>query len=88
VIELFPLNEGLHRRGIRLTIQQVKDSLWLRGTLPQPDGSRKQQRLRLGLKATAASLVEAEARAVALDSGNRLPSRRNRIHQKNGGGVD
>jgi hypothetical protein len=66
VIELVPLNEGLHRRGIRLTIQQVKDSLWLRGTLPQPDGSRKQQRLRLGLKATAASLVEAEARAVAL----------------------
>ena len=62
------LNEGLQRRGIRLTVQQVKGSLWLRGTLPQLDGSRKQQRLSLGLKATEASLLDAEARAIALAS--------------------
>jgi integrase len=66
VVELEALNDGLRRRGIRLTVQQLKGSLWLRGTLPQLDGTRKQQRLSLGLKAAAASLVEAEARAVAL----------------------
>ena len=68
MIGLDQLNGGLQRRGIRLTVQQVKGSLWLRGTLPPPDGSRKQQRLSLGLKANEASLLNAEARAIALAS--------------------
>jgi hypothetical protein len=66
MFELEALNDGLRRRGIRLTVQQVKKGLWLRGTLPQLDGTRKQQRISLALKATEASLVEAEARAVSL----------------------
>ncbi len=63
---LTQLNDALKRRGIRLTVQQVKASLWVRGTLPQPDGSRKQQRVSLGLKAVESSLLEAETRAIAL----------------------
>jgi integrase len=66
VVELEALNDGLRRRGIRLTVQQVKEGLWLRGTLPQLDGTRKQVRISLSLKATEVSLVEAEARAVSL----------------------
>ena len=59
VVELEALIDGLRRRGIRLMVQKLKGSLWLRGTLPQLDGTRKQQRLSLGLKAVAASFVEA-----------------------------
>ena len=66
MVELEALNDGLQRRGIRLKVQQVKEGLWLRGTLPQLDGSRRQQRVSLGLKAIETSLVEAEARTVAL----------------------
>ncbi len=66
MVELEALNGGLRRRGIRLKVQQVKEGLWLRGTLPQLDGTRSQQRVSLGLKAIETSLVEAEARAVAL----------------------
>ena len=61
-----PVNQSLRQRGVRLTIERLKGSLWLRGTLPALDGSKKRQRLSLGLKATPAGLLEAEARAVAL----------------------
>ena len=61
-----PVNQALRRRGVRLTVERLKDSLWLRGTLPQADGSKKRQRVSLGLKATPAGLLEAEGRAVAL----------------------
>jgi hypothetical protein len=61
-----PVNQALRRRGVRLTVERLKDSLWLRGTLPQPDGTKKRQRVSLGLKATPAGLLEAEGRAVAL----------------------
>ncbi len=61
-----PVNQSLRQRGVRLTIERLKDSLWLRGTLPTLDGAKKRQRLSLGLKATPAGLLEAEARAVAL----------------------
>jgi integrase len=61
-----PVNRALRQRGVRLTIERLKDSLWLRGTLPELDGSKRRQRLSLGLKATPAGLLEAESRAVAL----------------------
>ncbi len=51
---------------MRFTVERLKDSLWLRGTLPQLDGSKRRQRLSLGLKATPAGLLEAESRAVSL----------------------
>jgi integrase len=51
---------------VRLTVERLKDSLWLRGTLPELDGSKKRQRVSLGLKATPGGLLEAESRAVAL----------------------
>jgi hypothetical protein len=47
-------------------VQCLKNSLWLRGTFPQLDGSKRRQRLSLGLKATPAGLLEAESRAVSL----------------------
>ncbi len=61
-----PVNRALRQRGARITVQCLKDSLWLRGTFPQFDGSKRRQRLSLGLKATPAGLLEAESRAVSL----------------------
>jgi integrase len=63
---LQPLNEALRKRGIRMAVQQIKQGLWIRGTLPLGDGSRKQKRISLGLKAVEGSLLEAESRAIAL----------------------
>jgi len=51
---------------VRLTVERLKDSLWLRGTLPELEGTKRRQRLSLGLKATPAGLLEAESRAVSL----------------------
>ncbi len=47
-------------------MEVLKDSLWVRGTLPQPDGSKRRQRLSLKLKATEAELSRAESRALQL----------------------
>lgn len=66
MVNLDAVNQSLRARGVRLTVERLKDGLWLRGTLPQLDGSRKRQRLSLGLKATPAGLLEAESKAVAL----------------------
>jgi integrase len=44
----------------------MKESLWLRGTLPQADGSKRRQRVSLKLKATEAELNRAELRALQL----------------------
>ncbi len=60
------VNAALRNRGVRLSIEVLKESLWLRGTFPQPDGSRKRQRLSLKLKATPGELYQAEARALQL----------------------
>lgn len=57
-------NASLRTRGIRLAIEQRRSALCLRGTWPDPTGQRRQQRLPLGLVATAAGLVEAEGLAV------------------------
>lgn len=66
MVNLEPANRALRQRGVRYTLERLKDGLWLRGTLPQLDGSKKRQRLSLGLKATPAGLLEAESRAVSL----------------------
>lgn len=60
------VNQALRERGVRLTVEVLKDGLWVRGTLPQPDGSRKRQRLSLKLKATKGELNRAESRALQL----------------------
>ncbi len=60
------VNAALRKRGVRLTVEVMKDSLWLRGTLPQPDGTKRRQRLSLKLKATEAELNRAESRALQL----------------------
>lgn len=57
-------NASLRTRGIRLAIEQRRSALCLRGTWPDATGQRRQQRLPLGLVATAAALVEAEGLAV------------------------
>lgn len=57
-------NASLRSRGIRLAIEQRRSALCLRGTWPDASGRRRQQRLPLGLVATAAGLLEAEGLAV------------------------
>jgi hypothetical protein len=52
---------------VRLYVEVMKESLWLRGTLPQADGSKRRQRVSLKLKATEAELNRAELRALQLD---------------------
>ena len=62
------LNENLQKRGNRVTIQQLKEGLWARGTFPQADGTKKRQRISLGLKASSLKdgTAKAEERAVKL----------------------
>lgn len=60
------VNAALRKRGVRLTVEVLKGSLWVRGTLPQPDGTKRRQRLSLKLKATEAELNRAESRALQL----------------------
>lgn len=72
-LDRFPLllaaaNERLSALGVSPRLEQRRSGLYLRGTLPARDGSgrRKQTRIPLGLKATPASLPEAEAAALRL----------------------
>ena len=60
------VNEALRRREVRLSIEVLKEGLWVRGTLPQPDGTRQRQRLSLKLKATDAELNRGQSRALQL----------------------
>ena len=57
-------NASLKARGIRLVVEQRKDSLYLRGTWTNAAGSRKRQRLPLGIAATPKGVTEADAAAV------------------------
>lgn len=72
-LDRFPLllaaaNERLSALGVAPRLEQRRSGLYLRGTFPARDGSgrRKQTRIPLGLKATPASLPEAEAAALRL----------------------
>jgi len=51
---------------VRHKVEVLKQRLWVRGTLPQLDGTRKRQRISLKLKATEAELNRAESRALQL----------------------
>ena len=57
-------NEALKSRGIRMTIEQRRNGLVLRGTWADAFGDRRQQRLPLGVPATSAGVLEAESLAV------------------------
>lgn len=65
-MDLAPLNAALRSRGIRMVLEQRGQSLGVRGTFPQPDGTRARGRIPLDLRATPANLPEAELRCLQL----------------------
>jgi hypothetical protein len=66
MLDLAPLNRFLTERGIRMLVEQRRQGLTVRGTFPQPDGSRRRTRIPLGLRAVPASLPTAELRCLLL----------------------
>lgn len=66
MVDLAALNRALTERGVRMLVEQRRQALTVRGTFPQPDGSRKRQRIPLDLKAVDTSLVSAELRCLQL----------------------
>lgn len=60
------LNANLQTRGVRMQVEQRRNTLAVRGTFPQPDGTRKRTRIPLDLQAVPANLVTAELRALSL----------------------
>ena len=67
-MDLAAINAGLKAKGVRLVVVQMRQGLFLRGTLPRPDSTKAQQRVSLGLAAVPANLIEAELRALQLHS--------------------
>ena len=62
-------NHRLRGRRCRCRIELRKKALVLRATLPSKDGSQpKQQRVAIGVPATATGLADAEFQALRLDS--------------------
>lgn len=76
--ELAELNAALRARGIRMQVEQRRQSLVVRGTFPRPDGTRERGRISLDLRATPAALVTAEFRCLqlhaALEAGTYPPT--------------
>jgi hypothetical protein len=69
--ELASLNDQLAARRCKARIEQRKNSLALRATLPPKpgcSGGSRQQRIPLGLPAVMASLAEAELKALTLNT--------------------
>jgi hypothetical protein len=66
MLDLAPVNATLKARGLRMVIEQRRQALVIRGTFPQPDGSRRRGRIPLDLRAVPANLPEAELRCLQL----------------------
>ncbi len=66
MLDLAPLNATLRSRGLRLSVDRIGQALYIRGTFPDLDGSRRRRRIPLDLKATPTSLVTAELRCLQL----------------------
>lgn len=66
MLDLAPLNAGLRERGLRMLVEQRRQSLVVRGTFPTEDGLPTRRRIPLDLKAVPASLVTAELRCLQL----------------------
>ena len=65
-LELTAINASLRQRGIRMLIEQRRQALTVRGTFPEPDGTRRRRRLPLDLRAEPANLITAELRCLEL----------------------
>ncbi len=65
-LDLAPLNASLRARGIRLVVEQRRQSLSARGTFPEPGGGTKRRYVPLDLAAVATNLVTAELRCLQL----------------------
>ncbi|MCP9791455.1 hypothetical protein KBZ20_06335 [Vulcanococcus limneticus Candia 3F8] len=68
MLDLAPLNATLRGLGLRLSVEQLNQALYARGTFPQPDGSRRRSRVALGLRATPSVLAEAQLRCLQLNA--------------------
>lgn len=66
MLDLDPLNKALRDRGLRMTVEQRRSALNVRGTFPELGGPPRRRRLPLDLPATAANLVTAELRCLQL----------------------
>ena len=56
------INKGLRSKGHPLTLEILKDGIFIRGTFPVGDGTRK--RISTGIKAVPKSELLAEGRAI------------------------
>jgi hypothetical protein len=65
-LDLTELNSLLRARGIRLAVEQRRQSLTVRGTFPESDGTRKRRYITLDLKAVPSNLIAAELRCLQL----------------------
>ncbi|QPN63692.1 hypothetical protein [Synechococcus sp. CBW1004] len=66
MLDLAPTNAALRERGLRMLVEQRRQSLFIRGTFPDADGSRRRRYISLDLKAVPANLVTAELRCLQL----------------------
>ncbi len=66
MLQLDPLNASLRQRGLRMSVEQRRSALVVRGTFPELGGPPRRRRLALDLPATAANLITAELRCLQL----------------------
>lgn len=78
MLDLTATNTSLRERGIRMLLEQKRQSLYVRGTFPEPGGTRRRRYIPLDLKAVPANLVTAEIRCLqlhaALEAGTYPPT--------------
>lgn len=66
MLDLAPINSSLRARGLRMLIEQRRQSLTVRGTFPEADGTQRRKRISLDLQAAQMNLVTAELRCLQL----------------------
>jgi len=60
------INKDLRSKGHAVTLEILKDGIFIRGTFPVGDGTRKRKRISTGIKADPKSAPLAEDRAISL----------------------
>ena len=60
------INKDLRSKGHAVTLEILKDGIFIRGTFPVGDGTKKRKRISTGIKADPKSAPLAEIRAISL----------------------
>ena len=60
------INKDLRSKGHKVTLEIRREMIWIRGTFPLADGSKKRKSISTGLKADPKSAPLAEIRSIAL----------------------